>query len=343
MLFSRRVGVIGIVVVTWLAALACDDANDARNAAEDGESGRETSSAGKSSSTAGGGQAGSGGSGGASSGTDTGGDFSSSGSGGKAGGEAGDAGKTAGGGSGGMAGGGAGAAAGGGDGGAADGGAGGSGTVVAKACSFSCVDDHDCLIGSDGHEKCNPSSHRCEDLSSVCSDDDDCLISLSAWSQSCTDDTGCALGTQVCVAVSGRGFCATLAASGGSPCASPNVPKTLDRFGAAGTANVCASADPRCFNGSCGKGCGDVAAHCGVGDGDTCDTATGRCGCTGGSECDSGVCNSNGHCDECASDDDCSPFLAYTGLGICVHGKCACESAATCVDPGYASASAVCE
>jgi len=345
MAFSRRLGVVGILGASWLVAVGCNDDGDSVKVVGAAGEGGEAPSGGKS--TTGGSQ-------------NSGGKGTTAGTAGKAGATAGGAGGAPGAagnagngatsasgqaGSGEMSGGagagGAGGAAGGGGGAGGLAGAGGSGgeggaLPPAPHCSFSCTSDDDCLVDGDPTFKCSPIRNRCE----ACTTDDDCLVPLSTWFLPCTDDSGCAAGTEACVAASGGGFCAKLP---GAACAAPNVPKLLPRFGAQGTVQVCASADPRCFNNACLPGCGDPARACGQGNGDTCSAVDGRCKCTAGSECvPSGICGRDGQCQECVTNVHCANNLTDT---VCFQGKCGCGAADTCssLDPGYANAVAQCQ
>jgi hypothetical protein len=350
MAFSRRLSVIGMVGASWLLAIACegDDIHDDTQPVA-GEAG-EAPIAGKSSAAgsknnggkAGGGDAGEGGGTSGAAGGGNGGTTSDAGNGGttSGAGQAG-SGETAGAG-GGESPGGAGGATGG-QGGA--GGEGGASTAVAASCSFSCINDDACIINQNIDTfKCNPVSHRCEDPTTACAVDADCLPSQSFWSVPCVDDDACDPDFEACVDANGKGFCASL------PDPDPDfpcffgVPRTLSRFGTPGTVEVCAGADPRCMGGACAPGCGDALGACGQGNGDTCSAATGLCECTQGTECTkTGVCGGDGHCQQCKIDEDCAATVATTGYGICVAGKCGCANPTTCVNPGYATAMAACE
>jgi len=337
MAFSRRLGVIWIAGASWLLAVGCDDSEDqVERLAGAGDAG-EAPSAGKSSiagSQNDGGKAGAGSAG--EGGTTSGGNGAAGG-----GGDAGSGGNSAG-----QAGAGGEAAGAAGVGGEATGGVGGAGgqggeggVAVAATCSFSCANDAACLIGQNGSQKCNLVSHRCEDPTTACTADVDCLISQSAWFFTCADDDGCDPDFEACIdAGGGQGFCATLP----DPDCFGGVPRTFPRLGAAGTVEVCASAAPRCMGGACTHGCGDTG--CGQGNGNTCSTATGLCECTLGTECTkTGVCGGDAHCQQCKIDNDCAATVALDGRGICVQGTCGCASPTTCVNPGYASATAACQ
>jgi hypothetical protein len=347
MAFSRRLGVIWIAGASWLVAVGCDDSEDqSPPPAGAGEAG-EAPGGGKSSvagSQNNGGKAG-----------------ASAGSAGKAGmssgginaGGAGAGGET----SAGQAGVGgeiAGAAGGGGIGGATggQGGAGGEGgsageggtipAIVVPHCSFTCTSDDDCLLdgGDDDSQKCNPVRHVCEDPTLACSNDQDCLISMSAWEAPCANDSECAANTEACVQANGQGYCATLPGASDT-CANTAVAKMLTRFGAAGTVKVCASADPRCFGNRCRPGCSAPNKGCGLGLGDTCNTATGLCQCKTGAECEkTGVCGPDKHCDTCKTTEDCASTI--TDLA-CNQGHCGCGDPDECIDLGYANATAQCQ
>jgi hypothetical protein len=349
MAFSRRLGVIGIVGASWLVAVACNDDDDqltpTAGAGEAGEApGGGKSSVAGSQNNGGKASAGSAGKGGTTS-AGTGGVV---GGGGDAGngattsmaGQAGSGGEAAGaGGAGGDATGGVGGATGG------SGGEGGASEPVVPAahCSYTCASDDDCLIDGDDTIKCNLTTFKCEDPSEACTADATCLVSLSFLFKPCATDANCTANTEACVEADGQGFCAKVPGAGVPACAGSNVPKTLPKFGAQGTVSVCAHPDARCFAGKCRAGCGTPGAGCGIGNGDTCSATTGLCGCTNGTECTTtGICGSNGLCQECEIDDDCAENVTDTA---CLGGKCGCASATVCTDnnPGYATATPLCQ
>jgi hypothetical protein len=337
MAFSRRLGVVAIVGVSWLVAIGCDDSDDKIPQGSAAGEGGEAPSAGKSSvagsknegGKAGGGSAGKGG-------ASTGGSGGDAGNGGTPS-EAGQGGTGANAGMGGET-----AGASGETNVRGDGGSSGQGGLppVAASCSFTCANDDDCLIGQNDSQKCNVVSHKCEDPATACTADVDCLVSQSFWFFTCDDDDGCDPDYERCVDAGGKGYCATLP----DPDCFGGVPRTFPRFGTAGTIEVCASADPRCRGGACELGCGDETNGCEQGNGDTCSAVTGLCECTQGTECTtSGICGGDGHCKQCANDDDCAATVATTGLGACVEGKCGCANETTCINPGYATATAACQ
>jgi hypothetical protein len=348
MAFSRRLGVVWIAGASWLVAVGCDDSEDRvsqpARAGEAGEAPGGGTSAVAGSQNNGGkaiGIAGTAGESGMTSGGSNGGAAGGETSAGQAGvggdmaGAAGVAGAA------GEAGGGAGGAAGG------QGGAGGEGgvlTTVVPHCAFSCDSDDDCVIEGDDSVKCNLTSHACEDPTTSCTVDAECLVFLTPLTKSCTSDTNCTAGTEACVEANGQGFCATLPSAGVPACTNSNrVPKTLPRVGAQGTVAVCAHADARCFNRLCRAGCGTTGVGCGLGNGDTCSATTGLCGCTSGTECDAtGICGRNGRCQECKLDSDCAATIIDP---VCIGGQCGCASATSCavIDPGYDGAPAVCQ
>jgi hypothetical protein len=345
MALSRRLGTICIVGASWLVAVGCDDNDDQvfprAGAGEGGEApGGGKSSVAGSQSHGGKASAGSAGEGGINPGG-AGGDAGSGGTPGEAG-QAG-AGETAG--AGGESPGGAGGAGGasGGQGGSS--GEGGTPSEVAASCSFTCANDEACVIGQNNDSfKCNPVSHRCEDPTKACTSDAECLPTRSFWTVHCADDSECTPTFEACVEANGQGFCASISDPEPDPCFGGGVPRTLPRFGASGSVQVCADADPRCFAGECGPGCGDPDHACGKGNGNACSAATGLCECAQPSECTkTGVCGGDGHCTECANDEDCAATVALTGLGVCVAGKCGCANPTTCVNPGYATATAACQ
>jgi hypothetical protein len=348
MAFSRRLGVVGIAAASWLVAVGCDDDEDqVRPSSGAGEAG-EAPIAGKSSvagSQNNGGKAGSS-AGTAGQGGTASGNAGAAGEGGASGAGQAGSGETAGAGGGGGAlggAGGAGGAAGGQAGQAGQGGEGGVLTAAAPHCSFTCVSDDDCVVDGDDSIKCNLTTHACEDPTTACTVDANCLVSLSFWFKPCTDDSACTANTEACVAADGQGFCATLPEAGDPACDGSNVAKTLPRFGAQGTVSVCAHPDARCFSGVCRPGCGTPNVGCGIGNGDTCSTATGLCECTSGTECTAtGICRKNGQCQECVTNEECAENVTDT---VCVGGKCGCATADACsaIDPGYTSAPAACE
>jgi hypothetical protein len=343
MAFSRRLGVVWIAGASWLIAVGCDDSEDqvtgpagagaageapgggtASVAGSQNDGGKAGASSGSGGMTPGG-QAGGGGDAGHGGGGDGG---AAGAGGGDMAGAAGGAGDTSGvGGAGGQSGAG-------GEGGAFE-------SVAVPHCSFTCDSDDDCLIDGDDTEKCNLTRHRCEDPTQACTSDAGCLVALSAWFKPCTNASNCTAIIEACVDAGGQGFCAPLPVA--SACTGSNVPRTLPRFDTQGTVEVCAHPDPRCFNRVCRPGCGAPSAPCGIGNGDTCNTVTGLCDCRYSTECDAtGICGSNGQCQECAVDADCAANVTDTA---CIGGKCGCASAATCaaIDPGYESAPAVCQ
>jgi hypothetical protein len=339
MAFSRRLGVIGILGASWLLAVACgsDDDKKVSNAGEAGEAGESaggTPSSGGSSSNAGksgGGAAGKGGNGGSSAGGNA---VAGGGGGGGMPSEGGAAGAT----EvplGGMPTAGAGAS-----------GEGGMPAVAALSCDYQCVNDGDCEIPgpfTDTSHKCNQVTKRCENPDEICSADSDCLAFASEWSVSCADDSGCTADFEACVTSHGKGYCASL-----PDLEFPEFPCTrgaiieVPRFGAQGVVNVCGSPDPRCFDGKCAAGCGDPDRGCGGGEGDTCNNDTGRCECATGDECASGACE-NQRCVGCVTSEQCAATAQFTGLDVCVNGRCGCSASQVCPDGGFESATAVCE
>ncbi|HEX2872799.1 MAG TPA: hypothetical protein VHP33_16165 [Polyangiaceae bacterium] len=348
MAFSRHLGVIGILSVSWLVAVGCDDDGD-RNVAQgeggeagdggDGPNGGKSTSGGSANNAGKGGSAAAGEGGtttggtAGSGGTETGGTAGSAASGGAGAGAVG--GEDAGGASAGF--GGASAGAGG------DGGAGGTPEVpVAKKCDFGCNVDADCNgIDSVGH--CDQTLKRCR--ATDCTVTADCAPVASLWLFTCSNDSECTPTVERCVAWQGVGYCAGLP--------DPNFPEfpctfgsptTLPLFGAAGEAEVCADVTQVCSaKGACEFGCGYLG--CDAGTGDTCNPTTGLCECAQSTECTKAgvsVCGGNGLCG-CADDTDCAKTAGATGLGKCVNGTCGCDNATACVNPGYANATAVCE
>lgn len=353
MAFSRRLGVIGILGVSWLVAVGCSDDDNKNVVGEGGEAGEAgESSGGKSTSGGSANNAGKGGNASAGKGGTTGGGMPSAGTanGGSAGtATGGTAGSDANGGAGALGGddaGGAGGAAAGAGGASAggDGGAGGSPQVaVAKKCDWSCNIDADCNgIDSAGH--CDQTLKRCR--STDCAVSADCAPYISQWTTPCANDSGCTPDVERCVAWQGDGYCASLP--------DPQVPEfpcffgyptTMPLFGAVGEAEVCADLTHICNNGACEPGCANPLLGCGAGSGDTCNPTTGLCECAQSTECTKAgvsVCGGSGLCG-CADDTDCAKTAGSTGLGKCVNGTCGCDSAATCLSGAHPNATKVCE
>ena len=357
MAFSRRLGVIGILGVSWFVAVGCsdDDKNtangDAGEAGEAGDGGGGKSNSGGSANNAGksgNATAGKGGTttgGMSSAGTANGGSAGTAGSdanggvGALGGDDAGGAG--AGPGPGGAGAGGASAGAGGTD----EGGAGGSPEVaVAKKCDWGCNIDADCNgVDSVGH--CDQTLKRCR--ATQCTVTTDCAPFVSAWTGPCANDSECTPDLERCVAWQGVGYCAGVpdAEFPEFPCFSGS-PTTLPLFGAVGEAEVCADVTQICnAKGECELGCASPLLGCDAGTGDTCNPTTGLCECAQSTECTKAgvsVCGGNGLCG-CANDTDCAKTAGATGLGKCVNGTCGCDSAASCLSGNFPNATKVCE
>jgi hypothetical protein len=338
MAFSRRLGVIGILGVSWLVVIACDDDDDRRvipfsDGGEAGESTTGGKTSGGSSSVAGkGGSTTAGKGGGGSGGT---GDAAAGQAGNGAGGES-----LAGANAGGESAGGAGSA---------NGGAGGAGGApqppAAKKCDYACNITADCFIGADAAPReCDPVLKRCR-LPRQCDAAAECVPSGSFWFTTCADDSECFADLESCVAWQGVGYCASLPdpSSSDSPCTF-GAPATLSRFGAAGTVEACVDQTNICTaDGACEPGCGSLG--CGAGAGDSCNPTTGVCECAESTECTANgvsVCGDDSRCG-CATSEDCQETSSSTGLDTCFSGTCGCDTAASCPDPGYANATAVCE
>jgi hypothetical protein len=340
MAFSRHLGVIGILSVSWLVAVGCNDDDDRKNVAqgEGGEAG-EGPSGGKSTSAGSANVAGKGGSAAGEGGMTSGG-MTMGGSAGSA--AIGGAGSGAVGGddAGGVGGASAGAA---GSDAAGAGGAGGTPEVpVAKKCDLGCNVDADCNgIDSVGH--CDQTLKRCR--STDCTASTDCAPVASLWFAACADDSGCTPTLERCVAWGGLGYCASVPDSQFPefPCTFGS-PTTLPLFGAVGEAEVCADLTQVCSaKGACEPGCGSLG--CDAGTGDTCNPTTGLCECAQSTECTKAgvsVCGGSGLCG-CADDTDCAKTAGTTGLGKCVNGTCGCDSAASCLSTGFPNATKVCE
>lgn len=350
MAFSRHLGVIGILSVSWFVAVGCGDDGDKNVAGDGGEAGEGgEASGGKSTSGGSANNAGKGGNAAAgkggtanagSGGTPTGGTAGSATIGGAGAGNGGDDA----GGAGGTPGPGAGGAGAGGVGVGGDGGAGGAPEVgAAKKCDWGCNVDADCNgIDSVGH--CDQTLKRCR--STDCTVSADCAPLISQWTTPCTNDSQCTPDVERCVAWQGDGYCAGLP--------DPQVPEfpcffgfptTMPLFGAVGEAEVCADLTHVCNNGACEPGCANPLLGCGAGTGDTCNPTTGLCECAQSTECTKAgvsVCGGNGVCG-CADDTDCAKNAGVTGLGKCVNGTCGCDSAATCLSGAYPNATKVCE
>lgn len=344
MAFSRHLGVIGILSVSWLVAVGCNDDEDKNVVqAEGGEAGDGGDGPNGGKSTNGGSANNAGKSGNAtagSGGADTGGAAGSGAGAGAVGGdEAGGAGGAPGPGPGGAGAGGVSAGAGG------DGGAGGTPEVpVAKKCDWGCNIDADCNgIDSAGH--CDQTLKRCR--STQCTVSADCAESASGWTTTCANDSECTPDLERCVAWQGAGYCAGLPDPQVPelPCLFGGFPTTMPLFGAVGEAEVCADLTQVCNKGGCEPGCASPLLGCGAGTGDTCNPTTGLCECAQSTECTkAGVsaCGGNGLCG-CTDDTDCAKNAGVTGLGKCVNGTCGCDSAATCLSGAYPSATKVCE
>lgn len=348
MAFSRRLGVIGILSVSWFVAVACsDDEKNGANAGagEAGEAGEASggkSTSGGSANNAGKAGNATAGKGGMSTtgGTPTGGSGGNAGSAVTGGAGAGAVGGEDAGGAGGASAGAAGSDA------AGAGGLGGAGgeppTPVAKKCDFGCSVDADCNgIDSVGH--CDPTLKRCR--STDCTVTTDCAPMASLWFTNCANDSECIPDLERCVAWQGVGYCAGLPDPSfpDFPCTF-GTPTTLPLFGAVGEAEVCADLTQVCSaKGACEPGCGSLG--CDAGTGDTCNESTGLCECAQSTECTKAgvsVCGESGTCG-CADDTDCQKTAAATGLGKCIAGTCGCDSASSCVNPGLANATAICE
>jgi hypothetical protein len=353
MAFSRRLGVIGILGASWLVAVGCgsDDGKKVNGGGEAGEAGESTggkASSGGSSNNAGksgGGAAGKGGTGGTAGKGGTGGTASAgtAGSGGS-GGDSTAGGMTSEGGTGGAPESSAGA------GGVAESagaaGAAGSGGVtpppVAKQCHYQCEVDDDCKVGVDDTQKCNTTTHRCENPMNACQTNDDCIPFGNFLFFTCTSVADCFDG-EACVSLHGQGWCATMS-DVDAGCGGPD-PLVLDNVGSAGTSAVCLSNTARCNAGSCIFGCADPEfGGCDSGTGATCNDVTGLCECAESTECTAnGVssCGTDSHCG-CAGPTDCSA-ADVPGQSTCVAGTCGCADATECPDPGFANAPPVCE
>jgi hypothetical protein len=234
--------------------------------------------------------------------------------------------------------------------GAPSGGAGAGGETSSAAlmlCALGCQSESDCASDTADIRHCDSGTKRCVE----CMTHEECIPVASAWSVSCTMDNDCfvALG-EVCVAVSGRGYCA------GTPdptlgCLFPGeVPITLPKFGVSPveTVDVCGTESGRCENHHCFTGCTDTADFCTTGTtagyGLTCDSASGLCTCQQDSECAYGPhhCNPSTHrCDECAQSSDCAG--AASGQDACVDGRCGCSSAAVCSNSHFPASTPHCE
>ncbi len=328
MAFSRRLGVVGMLGGLWLVAVGCDDSGDKKVVSSEGGEGGEATTGGKS---AGGSSNNAGKAGAMTAGTGG----TTAGTGGTTAGMAGmgisgDAGA-------GQAGG---ADVAGGAGGAAAGGAGGAGVTPpagALSCGFSCEVDGDCVLASsnDTTYRCNSTTHRCEDRTAACETHTECPAIF--WTAGCTINDDCGAG-EACVAFRGTGFCAPVPVDG---CGS-DIQLTLPLVDGGTAQAVCGSGDSRCISGACQIGCAFFFGC--AGPGEVCDETSGVCSCATGPDCDSGVCT-DGHCAPapCATSDDCTADADQTGLDVCVEGKCGCSSAPTCVDPGFAGVTKVCE
>jgi hypothetical protein len=327
MAFSRALGVIGIVTVSWLAAVGCDD--DDGKKVEPGQAGGE------------GGEAPAGGKSSAGGSTSNGGGGKSSGGGGTS--SAGDGGAGLGGAPPIVDGGAGGEPVTPSGGAAGDGGAGGEPAAALALCGNECEMDADCNLGPDSPGACDQETKRCYDPSKVlCQDNADCVPPASFWTANCTSDSDCVFeDNQRCVELEGVGWCAPISGEGctfGGPTALPlfEIPTA--------TVTVCAATWDRCRDGSCEFNCADpvFGGFCEAGNGNSCNEDTGLCECEVGAECNAtGICGADKHCTECATDQDCIDKNA-AGLDKCFAGRCGCGSAASCPDNTQA-ATPVCE
>jgi hypothetical protein len=317
MAYSRRLGVIGILGVSWLVAIGCGDDGDKKvvhvsDGGEAGETAGGTSSGGSSSGKGGSTAAGKGGGGSGGTGTIEDGGQAGSGIGGDS-------------------------VAGANAGGESSGGAGGD---------YACEITADCFIGPDATPReCDPVLKRCR-LPRECDAAADCVPSGSSWFTPCADDSACFAGLERCVAWQGVGYCASLPDPNfpDDPCLPGLAVTSVPLFGAVGTADVCVNQGSICnADGACEPGC--LSLDCDAGAGDSCNETTGVCECAESTECTAAgvsVCGDNSRCG-CGSDNDCQETSSSTGLDTCFSGTCGCDTAATCPDPGYANATAVCE
>lgn len=343
MAFSRQLAVVGILGACFFVAVGCGDddgkkTNDG-DAGEGGESSGGKSQGGSTSTTAGKGGTGTAGSGTAGSGTAG---SSTAGSAGSAtqGGEAGSGGAGTGGSDGNMAGEGE-SAGGGGD--AGGGGEGGAPGPTASSCGNQCETDDDCVVPDSFYPSvCDPVTDRCIDALAACTDHDSCVPWMNAWYTSCTEQADCDEMGGLCVAYGGKGYCAQPPSEG--LCFPFGAPEDLPEFGDPDPqlVSVCLSTDGRCHAGQCLVGCaafGEGSCE-GLGNGDSCNAATGLCECAGGDECASEVCGADAQCVECVTDLHCA--ANEDGHDTCVAGSCGCTDATSCPDETE-SATPVCE
>ncbi|MDF3070925.1 MAG: hypothetical protein K0R38_6526 [Polyangiaceae bacterium] len=329
MAFSRALGVISIISVSWFAAVGCgDDDSNTQQPGAGGEGGEAGEGAGGTS--LGGTTSGGAGNGGTSSAGE---------SGNGTGGTAGDAGAGVGGqpvvgGAGGEppvtpVGGAAG------EGGA--GGAGGQGPIAeaSKQCGNECESDDDCFINANTLSSCDLVAKRCYDPSVVvCTTSADCIPPSNFWEE-CATTAECDDAALVCVTWQGAGYCATRNVDG---CEFPASELALPEFGVPDApVNVCVGLYG-CRDGKCEPGC-EQFGGC---DGDlTCGEVSHLCECASAAQCpESGVCGADKLCAQCADSTDCPGGI--TGLDACVEGKCGCSAASACPDLTE-SATPVCE
>lgn len=322
MAFSRGLGVMGLVTVSWLVAVGCSD--DDKNTQQDAQAGEAGESAAGKSADGGkggggkGGTAGSGGTGGTTAGT--------AGDGGASGGEPPIV--SGGAGAGGEPSGGA----------AGDGGAGGEPALGLAQCAYECGDDDDCLVGGAQVQKiCDVDSKRCVDPSDgACKASAECFPIFNGWAE-CATTGECDEGF-VCATWEGTGYCMSRNLDG---CVAGDLDMTLPEFGIADSpVNVCMQS-AACYLGACQPGCELIGCE-GSGVGETCGQVTHLCECTEGTECDdSGVCGADHQCAECVTDQDCIDKNAL-GLDKCYAGKCGCAGALSCPDVTE-NATPVCE
>jgi hypothetical protein len=170
---------------------------------------------------------------------------------------------------------------------------------------------------------------RCISAASRCTDDAPCVDLFSGFTPTCSSDADCS--GRVCIDRAGVGRCATAPSEFVSCAQLQQTEVELPRFPDGGLVTVCANERAACNQelGFCFLPCrdnGDCATSAPF---DTCNVATGLCGCNEDSDCD-GVAGGSvcveGTC-RCTSDAECREL---TNADTCFDGVCGCSSAAVC-------------
>jgi hypothetical protein len=215
-----------------------------------------------------------------------------------------------------------------------------------RTCAERCNTSTDCRIfGLDQGYACNASTHRCERFAEPCRNAIECIPDASFWIFSCRSDADCFFfSDDLCVDVGGVGRCARVAPSANG-CMDPNPDQVmLPRFGASGTALVCANASLTCDGGECVPGCRTSSDCTPARNGSVCDTETRLCRCVRDSDCGGpGVsrCNTATGICECTDSGECEEV---SNSNTCLQGRCGCSSVSACNgDRTFSGTTFVCE